>query len=45
MGSLERRISVNTWLSVSFGGESGRADGADQGFVLSALNWSFNRKE
>ena len=32
---LERRISGNTWLAVSFGGESGRIDGANQGFVLS----------
>jgi hypothetical protein len=42
---LERRISGNTWLSVSFGGENGHVDGANQGFVLSSLNWSFNRKD
>lgn len=42
---LERRISGNTWLSVSFGGKNGRADGANQGFVLSSLNWSFASKE
>ena len=42
---LERRISGNTWLSVSFGGKNGRADGANQGFVLSSLNWSFTSKD
>jgi hypothetical protein len=42
---LERRISGNTWLSLSFGGKNGRADGANQGFVLSSLNWSFTSKD
>lgn len=40
--AAERRISGNTWLTVSVGSEDGRADGAGGGFVLSSLAWSLN---
>jgi hypothetical protein len=42
--ALERHVSGNTWLSVSAGTESGRADGRNSGFVLSSLAWSLNQK-
>jgi hypothetical protein len=38
---LEPRIADNTWLSVSFGGSSGRQNGADLQFTT-GLKWNFN---
>jgi hypothetical protein len=43
--ALERHISGNTWLTVSFGSDGGRDDGKNSAFILSALNWSLNQKE
>jgi len=42
--ALERRVTGNTWLQMSFGGERSRADGRNQNFVLSSFNWSLNQK-
>ncbi len=38
---LEPRIADNTWLSVSFGGSTGRRNGADLQFTT-GLKWNFN---
>jgi hypothetical protein len=43
--ALERHISGNTWLTVSFGSDSGRSDHKNGAFVLSALNWSLNQRD
>ena len=38
---IEPRISDNTWLAVSFGGSTGRQNGADFQFTT-GLKWNFN---
>jgi hypothetical protein len=38
---LEPRIADNTWLAVSFGGSTGRQNGADLQFTT-GLKWNFN---
>jgi len=41
---LERRVAENLWFAISFGGESGRTDGKNNGFVLSSFRWGFSQK-
>lgn len=41
---LERRIAENLWFALAFGGERGRADGANKGFVLTSFRWGFSEK-
>ena len=41
---LERRIAENLWFGISFGGETGRADGRNKGFVLTSFRWGFSEK-
>lgn len=41
---LERRIAENLWFGLSFGGETGRADGKNNGFVLTSFRWGFSEK-
>jgi hypothetical protein len=41
---IERRIAENLWFSLAFGGESGRANGANKGFVLTSFKWGFSEK-
>jgi hypothetical protein len=41
---LERRIAENLWFALAFGGETGRADGRNKGFVLTSFRWGFSEK-
>ena len=41
---LERRIAENLWFGIAFGGETGRADGKNKGFVLTSFRWGFSEK-
>jgi len=41
---LERRVAENMWFGLSFGGETGRADGKNKGFVLTSFRWGFSEK-
>jgi hypothetical protein len=41
---LERRIAENLWFALAFGGENGRADGKNKGFVLTSFRWGFSEK-
>jgi hypothetical protein len=41
---LERRIAENLWFGIAFGGETGRADGRNKGFVLTSFRWGFSEK-
>ncbi len=42
---LERKVAENLWLNLAFGGESGRSDGKNKGFVLTSLKWGFGEKQ
>ena len=42
---LEQRLAENVWFSVSLGGQSGRTDGKNNAFVLSAFKWGFDQKK
>jgi hypothetical protein len=42
---FEQRIAENIWFSLSLGGQSGRADGRNNAFVLSAFRWGFDQKK
>lgn len=42
---LERRIAENLWFALAFGGESGRANGPNKGFVLTSFRWGFSEKK
>jgi hypothetical protein len=42
---LEQRIIDNIWFSLSLGGQSGRADGHNNAFVLSSFKWGFDQKK
>jgi hypothetical protein len=33
------------WFNFSFGGEQGRKDGRNNGFVLTAFRWGFSEKK
>jgi hypothetical protein len=39
---FERRIAGDTWFNLSLGGESGRQDGRNNGFVLTSFKWAFS---
>lgn len=39
---FERRIAGDTWFNLSLGGETGRADGKNNGFVLTSFKWAFS---
>ncbi|HKY27307.1 MAG TPA: hypothetical protein VJM12_05100 [Pyrinomonadaceae bacterium] len=41
---FERRINDNIWFSLSMGGESGRANSSNQGFILSSFKWGFSQR-
>ena len=41
---VERRIAENLWFALAFGGENGRADGRNKGFVLTSFRWGFSEK-
>lgn len=41
---LERRIAENLWFALAFGGENGRMNGANKGFVLTSFRWGFSEK-
>ncbi len=42
---FERRISGDTWFTLALGGETGRADGRNNGFVLSSFKWAFSDRK
>lgn len=42
---LERRIAENLWFALAFGGENGKATGANKGFVLTSFRWGFSEKK
>jgi hypothetical protein len=39
---FERRILGDTWFNLSLGGETGRQDGHNNGFVLTSFKWAFS---
>lgn len=39
---FERRIAGDTWFNLSLGGETGREDGRNNGFVLTSFKWAFS---
>jgi hypothetical protein len=39
---FERRILGDTWFNLSLGGETGREDGHNNGFVLTSFKWAFS---
>lgn len=41
---LERKIAENLWFALAFGGESGRQDQKNNGFVLTSFRWGFSQK-
>lgn len=42
---LERKVAENMWFTLSFGGDRGRSDGKNNGFVLSSFKWGFSEKK
>ena len=42
---LERKVAENMWFNISFGGEQGRQDGRNNGFVLTSFKWGFSEKK
>lgn len=42
---FERRIAGDTWFTLALGGETGRADGRNNGFVLSSFKWAFSERK
>jgi len=42
---LERKVAENMWFNISFGGERGRSDGKNNGFILTAFRWGFSEKK
>jgi hypothetical protein len=41
---FERRIAGDTWFNLALGGETGRADGRNNGFVLTSFKWAFSER-
>lgn len=39
----ERKLTQDLWLSLTFGGEGGRRDGKNQGFVLTTFKYAFSK--
>lgn len=42
---FERRIAGDTWFNLSLGGETGRSDGRNNGFVLTSFKWAFSDRK
>jgi hypothetical protein len=42
---FERRVADNIWFQLALGGQSGRADGRNNAFVLSSFKWGFDQKK
>jgi hypothetical protein len=42
---FERRIGGDTWFNISLGGETGRQDGHNNGFVLTSFKWAFSDRK
>jgi hypothetical protein len=42
---FERRIAGDTWFNLSLGGETGRVDGRNNGFVLTSFKWAFSDRQ
>ena len=42
---FERRIAGDTWFNLSLGGETGRQDGRNNGFVLTSFKWAFSDRK
>lgn len=42
---FERRIAGDTWFNLSLGGETGRQDGHNNGFVLTSFKWAFSDRK
>ena len=42
---FERRIAGDTWFNLSLGGETGRQDGRNNGFVLTSFKWAFSDRQ
>ncbi|HEX7329929.1 MAG TPA: hypothetical protein VF290_00430 [Pyrinomonadaceae bacterium] len=42
---FERRIAGDTWFNLSLGGETGREDGRNNGFVLTSFKWAFSDRQ
>jgi hypothetical protein len=42
---FERRIAGDTWFNLSLGGETGRSDGKNNGFVLTSFKWAFSGRK
>lgn len=42
---LERKIIGDTWFNLSLGGESGRTDGKNNGFVITSFKWAFSDRK
>jgi hypothetical protein len=40
----ERKVANNLWFTVSFGGNGGRSDGHNKGFVLTSFKWALSPK-
>lgn len=41
---LERKIAENLWFALAFGGERGRENGMNDGFILTSFRWGFSQK-
>ena len=41
---FERRIAGDTWFNLALGGETGRADGRNNGFVITSFKWAFSQR-
>jgi hypothetical protein len=41
---LERRVAENLWFALSFGGEGGKQDNKNKGFVMTSFKWGFSQK-
>lgn len=42
---FERKVADNMWFALAVGGQKGRNDGTNQGFVLSSFKWGFQQKK
>jgi hypothetical protein len=42
---FERRIAGDIWFNLSLGGETGRLDGKNNGFVLTSFKWAFSDRK
>jgi hypothetical protein len=42
---VERKIAGDTWFNLSLGGETGRSDGKNNGFVITSFKWAFSDRK